>query len=70
LHNAEGSKPAGTTMARKKKRQKFSATKAVKSRARDLIGSPPPVHRIPSLKDSRKANKHKPTLGEILSEGE
>jgi hypothetical protein len=57
-------------MARKKKQQKFSATKAVKSNARDVIGSPPPVHRIPSLKDSRKLNKHKPTLGEILSEKE
>ena len=57
-------------MARKKKQQKFSATKAVKSNARDVIGSPPPVHRIPSLKDSRKLNKHKPTLGEILSETE
>ncbi|HVH86842.1 MAG TPA: hypothetical protein VM912_08960 [Terriglobales bacterium] len=53
---------------RKKKKKKFSATKAVKSLARDTIGSPPPVQRIPTLKESRKAQKHKPTLGKLLAE--
>ena len=55
-------------MAPRKKKQKFSATKAVKAKARDLIGTPPPTHRIPTLKESRKASKHKPTLGELLTE--
>ena len=55
-------------MARQKKKKKFSATKAVKSIARDLIGTPPPTQRIPTLKESRKDNKHKPTLGKLLSE--
>jgi hypothetical protein len=54
-------------MARKKK-QTFSATRAVKSKARDVIGTPPPTQRIPTLKESRKLDKHKPTLGKLLSE--
>ena len=53
---------------KKKKKKKFSATKAIKSIARDLIGAPPPTQRIPTLKESRKDNKHKPTLGKLLSE--
>ncbi|MBV9144940.1 MAG: hypothetical protein JO065_03420 [Acidobacteria bacterium] len=52
----------------KRRKKKFSATKAVKSIARDLIGAPPPVQRIPTLKESRKEKKHKPTLGKLLSE--
>jgi len=55
-------------MPKKKTKGKFSATKAVKSLARDVIGAPPPVHRIPALKQSRKDEKHKPTLGKLLSE--
>jgi hypothetical protein len=52
----------------KRKKKKFSAAKAVKAMARDLIGPPPPVQRIPTLKESRKESKHKPTLGKMLSE--
>jgi hypothetical protein len=55
-------------MATRKKKQKFSATKAVKARAREVIGTPPPVHRIPTLKESRKQEKHKPTLGRLLDD--
>jgi hypothetical protein len=55
-------------MAPRKKKKKFSATKAVKAMARDTIGMPPPVQRIPTLKESRKDSKHKPTLGKLLSE--
>lgn len=52
----------------RKKKKKFSATKAVKALARDTIGAPPPVQRIPTLKESRKEQKHKPTLGKMLGE--
>ena len=55
-------------MAARRKKKKFSATKAVKSLAREAIGSPPPVQRIPTLKESRKEQKHKPTLGKLLVE--
>jgi hypothetical protein len=70
LHN--GGTPPGRQeeqiMAAQKKKNKFSATKAVKSLAREAIGSPPPVQRIPTLKESRKEEKHKPTLGKLLAE--
>ncbi|PYY14656.1 MAG: hypothetical protein DMG61_09215 [Acidobacteria bacterium] len=59
---------AAEGMATRKKKKKFSATKAVKSLARATIGSPPPVQRIPTLKESRKESKHKQTLGKLLSE--
>jgi hypothetical protein len=55
-------------MATRKKKKKFSAAKAVKALARETIGTPPPVHRIPALKESRKPEKHRPTLGKLLSE--
>jgi len=55
-------------MAPRKRKKKFSAMKAVKSLAREAIGSPPPAHPMPSLKQSRKEQKHKPTLGKLLAE--
>lgn len=55
-------------MAGRKRKKKFNATKAVKSLAREAIGSPPPVQRIPTLKESRKEDKHKPTLGKLLAD--
>jgi hypothetical protein len=55
-------------MTARRRKKKFSATKAVKSLARETIGSPPPVQRIPTLKESGKHEKHKPTLGKLLAE--
>src|SRR5581483_9867144 len=81
LHNGEERKPCGYPhqsvpftvaellhMVGRKKKKKFSAMKAVKSLARETIGSPPPVQRIPTLKESHKEKKHKPTLGKLLVE--
>ncbi len=54
-------------MARKKKPKPFRAVTAVKSAAREQIGAPPPTRRQPDV--TKKARpKHKPTLGEILSD--
>jgi predicted trehalose synthase len=53
----------------KKKKRKFTATTAVKSMARTALGSPPPVQREESLKRVQK-EKHKPTLGQMLSDRE
>ncbi len=53
-------------MKRKKKRKSFTAVTAVKSLARERIGTPPPTRREPSRKKDRE--KHKPTLGKLLSE--
>lgn len=56
-------------MARKKKTQVFSKTKAVKSAARQAVGTPPPTREIPDAKsrERRRATKHKPTIGDLLS---
>ncbi len=54
-------------MARRKKKT-FSAAKAVKSAAREQIGSPPPTRRSPGLKEKKAREKHKSTLKRLLSE--
>ncbi|HEY6274000.1 MAG TPA: hypothetical protein VIX19_18625 [Terriglobales bacterium] len=51
---------------KKKKRNKFTATTAVKSMARTALGAPPPVQREESQKRAKR-EKHKPTLGQLLS---
>jgi len=54
-------------VARKKKRKVFQATKAVKAAAREHIGAPPPTRLVPDKKKFAQ-DKHKPTLGKMLSE--
>lgn len=52
----------------KPKKQTFSKIKAVKSNARDRVGTPPPERVLPDPKQKRAANpKHKPTLADLLS---
>jgi len=53
-------------MARKRKK-KLTATKLVKAAAREQVGMPPPVRRDPDTRKPRK-EKHKKTLGRLLSE--
>jgi len=52
---------------RKKKSKVFRATSAVKSIARDVLGTPPPVRRSENKKRQKK-EKYKTTLGKLLSE--
>ena len=54
-------------MPRKRKPKPFKAATAVRSLARERLGSPPPTIRE---KDRRteKSRKHKPTLGKLLAE--
>jgi len=54
-------------MAKKKKPKPFRAVTAVKSAAREHVGAPPPTRRQPDLTKKNRP-KHKPTLGEILSD--
>ena len=54
---------------RTKKKKKFSAATAVKSAARNVIGSPKPTRRD-ELKPHNSQEKHKPTLGTLLSQDE
>ena len=54
-----------------KKRKRFEAVKAVKELARERVGTPPATRRAPDVKKQRKhKQKHKPTLGKMLSEVE
>jgi hypothetical protein len=49
------------------KMQVFSATKAVKANARERLGTPPPSHSLPTIKDKIAARpKHKETLADLL----
>jgi hypothetical protein len=51
----------------KEKKQVFSATKAVKANARERLGTPPPSHPLPTIKDKITARpKHKETLADLL----
>jgi hypothetical protein len=51
----------------KAKKEVFSPTKAVKANARERLGSPPPSHPLPTIKDKITARpKHKETLADLL----
>ena len=54
----------------KKRKQKFSATKAVKSAAREHLGMPSPTRVVPDAKSkaARRAKKRKHSLDEFLAE--
>lgn len=56
-------------MPKKKQLKPFRAVKAVKAIARDTVGTPPATRRDPNRKKDSK-EKHKPTLGRLLSESE
>jgi hypothetical protein len=53
---------------RKKKRQVFRASKAVKAAAREQIGSPQPTRIVPDRKKKQSREKHKSTLPKLLEE--
>jgi hypothetical protein len=55
-------------MRRTKKKKPFRAVQAVKELARERVGAPPAEKVVPHKK--RKEEKHKPTLGRLLAEGE
>lgn len=52
---------------KKRKPKPFRAVTAVKSAAREKIGTPPPTRRDPDVTKERR-EKHKPTLTKLLSE--
>lgn len=54
-----------------RKPKPFRAASAVKAAARESLGSPPPTRAEPAEKKRKgKPEKHKPTLGEMLSSDE
>jgi hypothetical protein len=54
-------------MARKRKPKVFKAATAVRSLARERIGTPAPTVRDQNRKKQPR-EKHKPTMGKLLSE--
>lgn len=56
-------------MGKKKKLKPFTAVEAVKTMAREQIGTPPGLRVVPDGKKKKKrTQKHKPTLGKMLEE--
>jgi hypothetical protein len=53
-------------MAKKRKKKTFSAAQAVREMARERVGSPKPSRLVPAK--PTKAEKHKPTLGKLLTD--
>lgn len=51
-------------------KKEFSVTKAVKSNARDRVGTPPPSQVLPDekTKAQHRASKHKVTLTRLLEQ--
>jgi hypothetical protein len=61
------SRPSGNTiMARKQKKKTFSAAKVVREMARERVGSPKPSRLL--LAKKKKPQRHKTTLGELLTD--
>ena len=53
-------------MSRKKKKKRFRAVTAVKELARERVGTPPAEKIV--IEKKKKPDKHKPTLGKLLSD--
>ena len=56
-------------MAKKAKKKTFRAATAVKSAARNVIGSPRPTRQLKSKKENSQ-EKHKKTLNDFLTRDE
>jgi len=54
---------------KKRKPKRFTAVEAVKTMAREQIGTPPASRVVPNRK-KKKTEKHKPTLEKLLAEPE
>lgn len=55
-------------MPRKKKPKRFRAVTAVKELARERVGAPPAAKIV--VEKKKKPEKHKPTLGKLLTDPE
>ncbi|HUO25706.1 MAG TPA: hypothetical protein VMU61_08570 [Candidatus Aquilonibacter sp.] len=53
---------------KRKKAKRFRAVEAVKALARERIGAPPAEKIV--VEKKKKPEKHKPTLGKLLSDAE
>ncbi|MGP8269512.1 MAG: hypothetical protein ACLQLH_05550 [Terracidiphilus sp.] len=55
---------------RKRKPERFSATKAVKANARERVGQPKPARVLATEPRTGRQTKHKPKLEEIIRQEE
>ena len=64
--------PSGEGTMTKTKKKAFSKVSAVKAAARASVGAPPPTQTLPDAKKRQKqrGEKHKTTLGDLLSKDE
>jgi hypothetical protein len=53
-------------MPRKRKKKTFTASKVVREMARERVGAPKPSRLVAAKKT--QAEKHKPTLGKLLTD--
>jgi hypothetical protein len=56
-------------MPKKKKIKKLRATDMVKAASRAVLGTPPPVKRAENKKRHKK-DKHKPSMGKLLTDAD
>jgi hypothetical protein len=54
----------------KKKLKRFRATTAVKAASRAVLGTPPAVKRLESKKRRSLKEKHKPSMGKLLTDAD
>jgi hypothetical protein len=54
----------------KQKKQEFSAAKAVKANARERVGQPKPARIVNDTPRTGRKTKHKPTLEQVIEQGE
>ena len=54
----------------KKKKEEFSAAKAVKANARERVGQPKPARVVDDTPRTGRKVKHKPTLEQVLEQSE
>lgn len=54
----------------KKKKETFSAAKAVKANARERVGQPKPARVVNDTPKTGRMTKHKPTMEQVIEQGE
>ncbi len=54
----------------KKKKDEFSAAKAVKANARERVGQPKPARVVNDTPRTGRQMKHKPTLEQVIEQSE
>jgi hypothetical protein len=57
-------------MMAKRKKEEFSAAKAVKANARERVGQPKPARVVNDTPRTGRKTKHKQTMEQVIQQGE